>query len=433
MKLKNKSVLVYGLGDSGRSAIKLLRKHHAYVSFYDDDIKYMEYVGFEREPEQKHYDLVVVSPGVKCLGNKLIQSFTSKNIPIISELDLAYAFCKGKIVAVTGTNGKTTVCMMVNKVLKSAGYKTFLCGNIGLPFSSICEKTSHDSVVVCEVSSFQLEASQKFRADVCCILNVKPDHLDRHETFLEYKNSKAKIAQNLKRKDVLILNLDDEEAKKMILHRNFKFFSKFRLKKGVSIANNQIYLNKKSILSLNDIHLLGEKNLENVLACVSICSNFKVSEENFSNALSKFIPASHRMEILGEVDGIVFVDDSKATNVASTIACVETFKDKSIVLLMGGKGKNIDYSEFFSSNFKLKKIVCFGEDGENIKNCAKKFGYDAVRFSKFDDAVLFCKTKAEKNDYVLLSPACASFDEFSNYAERGDKFKQLVFEDKDEN
>ena len=156
MKFKNKRILVYGLGDSGRAVIKLLKKHDAYVSFYDDNIKYFEYVGFERNPQNENYDLVVVSPGIKCLDNPLLKTFEEKNIPIISEIDLAYMFCKGKIIAITGTNGKTTVSMLTNKILKTAGYKTFLCGNIGLPFSAMCEKTTKHSVVVCEVSNFLL-------------------------------------------------------------------------------------------------------------------------------------------------------------------------------------------------------------------------------------------------------------------------------------
>jgi len=156
MKFKCKNVLVYGLGDSGRAVIKILREKQAFVSFFDDNIKYWDYVGFEREPQNKNYDLVIISPGIKCLDNPLLQVFKEKKIPVISELDFAYLLSKGKIIAITGTNGKTTVSMLTHKMLKTAGYDAFLCGNIGLPFSSICEKTTKESVVVCEVSNFQL-------------------------------------------------------------------------------------------------------------------------------------------------------------------------------------------------------------------------------------------------------------------------------------
>lgn len=433
MKLKHKRVLVYGLGDSGRAVIQVLRKHDAFVSFYDDNLKYYEYVGFERYPQDKNYDLIIVSPGVKCLGNELLNLFKSKNIPIISEIDFAYMLCKGKIIAVTGTNGKTTTCMLTNKILKNAGFKTFLCGNIGLPFSAICEKTTKNSVVVCEVSSFQLEMSCLFRANIACILNVKPDHLDRHKNFEEYRDVKGKIAKKLRKNDVLLLNFDDEEAKQMVLHKKYQYFSKNKLKKGVYVCQNQIYINKKSILSLNDIHLKGEKNLENVLASVSICSFFKIRPECYVSALNDFVPASHRIELVGIVNGVTFVDDSKATNISSTIACVETFQDKDIFLLMGGLGKNINYDDFFSLDFKIRMVVCFGQDGKAIENSAKKYNYSAIYFEKFDNAVLYAKKEAKENDFVLLSPACASFDEFSSYAERGERFKSLIFEEKYEN
>lgn len=426
MKLKNKKVLVYGLGDSGRAVVNFLRKAQAHVSFFDDDIKYYEYIGFDRNPEKENYDLVVISPGIKCLENPLLQEFEKKKIPVISELDFAYLHSQGKLIAITGTNGKTTVSMLVNRILHCAGYKTFLCGNIGLPFTSVCEQTTKDCVIVCEVSNFQLETSKHFRANIACILNIKPDHLDRHGSFEEYKRVKASIASRLKRRDELILNLDDEEARKMILHKKYQFFSKNKLKKGVYIWKNAIYVNKKRVVSLDDIPLVGDKNLENVLASVSICSHFKITPEVYRYALSTFSLASHRMEKVGEVDGVVYIDDSKATNVASTIACVEAFKDKSKILLMGGQGKDIDYDDLFSMNFNIKKVLCFGGERENIKASAEKFNYSCEVFEKFDDAVNFSTLNAEVGDYVLLSPACASFDEFSGYAERGERFKNLV-------
>ena len=426
MRLKNKKVLVYGLGDSGRAVVKILREHLAYVSFYDDNPQYLEYVGFERNPYDKHFDLVIISPGVKCLGNPLLESFLQRKIPVISELDFAFSLSKGTIIAITGTNGKTTVSMLTNKILKEAGYQTFLCGNIGLPFSAICEKTKKESVIVCEVSNFQLETSKIFAPHIACILNIKPDHLDRHGTFDEYVKTKAKIAQNLKRRDVLILNLDDQVARSLNLHKKEQFFTKKVLKKGVFVSNGQIYVNKNRIIGIDKIPLKGEKNLENVLASVAICSHFKVSNEDFQKAIESFSLASHRMEIVGQISGVTYVDDSKATNVSSVIACVEAFKDERIVLLMGGKSKNIDYNEFFNLDFNIKEVVCFGEDGPNIQKCATEHNYNCAIFKKFDDATLYAINQAKSGDFVLLSPACSSFDEFSSYAERGDRFKTIV-------
>ncbi len=432
MRLKNKKILVYGLGDSGRAVIKILQEKNAHVSFYDEDIRFFDQIGFERNPRDKDWDFVVISPGVKCRDNPLLKHFEERKIPVISELDFAYLLSRGKIVAVTGTNGKTTVCMLVNKILKSAGYKTFLCGNIGLPFSAICEKTDKNSVVVCEVSSFQLETSKYFRADVACVLNIQPDHLDRHGSFEEYVSVKGKISTHMQRKDLLILNLDDENARKLG-HRNSLYFSKNKMKKGVYIWKNQIYAGKRKIVSVSDISLLGEKNLENVLASVAICSQFKVSQSAYFEAIKNFLPASHRMEKVGTVDGVVYIDDSKATNVASTVACVESFKDKNFFLLLGGQGKNLSFDELFCRKFAIKKVVCFGQDGNNIALSAKKFGYSYEIFDKFFDAVHFCIKTAERGDYVLLSPGCASFDEFSSYAERGECFKNIILGNFNEN
>lgn len=426
MRLKNKKVLVYGLGDSGRAVIKILREHLSYVSFYDDNPQYLEYVGFERNPNDKTFDFVVISPGVKCLENPLLESFKQRKIPVISELDFAFSLSKGTVIAITGTNGKTTVSMLTNKILKEAGFQTFLCGNIGLPFSAICEKTRKDSIIVCEVSNFQLETSKLFSPHIACILNIKPDHLDRHGSFEEYVKVKAKIAQNLKRRDVLILNLDDQVSRSLNLHKKEQFFTKKVLKRGVFVKNGEIFSNKNKIIDVEKIPLKGEKNLENVLASVAICSHFKVKKEDFEKAITSFSLASHRMEIVGQIDGVTYVDDSKATNVASTIACVEAFKDERIVLLMGGKSKEIDYAELFSLGFEIKEVVCFGEDAKNIQKCATEHNYNCAIFQKFDDAVNFAISEAKSGDFVLLSPACSSFDEFSNYAERGERFKNLV-------
>lgn len=427
MKLKNKKVLVYGLGDSGRAVLKLLQEKGACASFYDDDIKHFGSIGFEREPQNKAYDFVVVSPGVKCIENQLLQSFEKRKIPILSELDFGYSFCKGKILAITGTNGKTTVSMLTNRILKMAGYETFLCGNIGLPLTSICEKTTKDSLIVCEVSNFQLETSKIFKPDIACILNVKPDHLDRHGSFEEYKNTKAKLAKNVKAGGSLILNLDDDEAKKLVFCKKYQFFSKNKLKKGVFLFENQIFINKKPILKITDISIKGEKNLENVLASVSICSHFKVLDFVYEKAISSFTPASHRMEVVGKIKGITFVDDSKATNVASALACLETYKNENVVLLLGGILKESEIDEIFK-NAQIKAVVCFGADGRIFFDRATANGVKSFVFQKFEDAVNFSKRIATEGDFVLLSPACSSFDEFSSYAERGECFKNLILE-----
>lgn len=421
MKFKNKKVLVYGLGDSGRSAVKLLSRINAHVYFYDDDVSYSNFIGYVRRIENEKFDYCVVSPGVKMKDNPYIEIMKNKGTIILSELDLGYLFLKGKIIAVTGTNGKTTTCNLIYKILKDNGYDARLCGNIGVPITSIND-TTKNSVTVVEVSSFQLESSRLFRCDIGVILNVMPDHLDRHGTMQEYINCKKKLASFTKRK--LVLNLDDEIAKTFNFDKKCLYFSKKTLKKGVFAKNNQIFINKKPVCGVQNIKLKGEKNLENVLASVASLSNFKGM--NFHDSISSFLPSAHRLELVGECKGVMYVDDSKATNVASVINALTAFDGKRILLLLGGQGKNAPYDSIFQH--PLKEVVTFGEEGEKISAIANRYKVPTANFKHFDDAVFYACERGEVGDVVLLSPACSSFDEFSSYKERGEKFKELVLE-----
>ena len=426
MKFKNKKVLVYGLGGSGRAAIELLKNVGAEVSFYDDNTEFSAYVGFERNPFEKQYDAIVVSPGVVEKENKLIEQQKKNGAKVLSEIDLAFLNCKGRVIGVTGTNGKTTTCLLTYQFLKKAGFEAFLCGNVGLPFSSVALKTKKESVVVCEISSFQLESSRFFHPEIACILNVKPDHLDRHGSFEEYKKTKEKIAES--KKTLLILNLDDEEAKKMGDGKNTEYFSKAQMRRGANVKNGFVCLGRKKLFAVSDVLLKGEKNVENVLASVAICSHFKVDKECFADVVKTFKTASHRIEEVGVVDGVTYVDDSKATNVASTVACLEAFEDKKIVLMLGGKGKDISYDELFDGRFKIKNVICFGEERDKIDQSAKRFGFKTLVAPNLKTATLLARQNASEGDFVLLSPACSSLDEFDSYKERGDRFKQYVLE-----
>lgn len=421
MKFKNKKVLVYGLGDSGRSAVKLLSRLNAHVYFYDDDVSYSNFIGYVRRIENEKFDYCVLSPGVKLKDNPNIEILKNKGTLILSELDLGYLFLKGKIIAVTGTNGKTTTCNLIYKILKDNGYDARLCGNIGVPITSIND-TTKNSVTVVEVSSFQLESSRLFRCDIGVILNVMPDHLDRHGTMQEYIDCKKKLASFTKRK--LVLNLDDEIAKTFNFDKKCLYFSKKTLKKGVFVKNNQIFINKKPVCGVQNIRLKGEKNLENVLASVASLSNFKGMI--FHDSISSFLPSAHRLELVGECKGVMYVDDSKATNVASVINALTAFRDRRILLLLGGQGKNAPYDSIFQH--PLKEAVTFGEEGEKISAIANRYNIPTANFKHFDDAVIYACGRGEVGDVVLLSPACSSFDEFSSYKERGEKFKELVLE-----
>ena len=427
LNLKGKNVLVYGMGMSGQASAKLLHDNGACVSIFDDEERFANSFSYEKNPMLKQYDLVVVSPGIKVLGNALISHFIMTKTQIISELDLGFLFCRGKVLAITGTNGKTTVTSLIGEIFKKAGKNTFVCGNIGLPISSIAPKTDENSVVVCEVSNFQLELSSFFNAHQVCILNLAPDHIDRHGSFEEYLRVKKKILTKKKSQKV-ILNFDDVITSKLLINKKTTFFSKRILNKGVFIKNNYIFYNKNRILPLSEIPLFGEKNLENVLGAVCMAVLQKIKPNIIREAVREFKAPSHRLEYLGEYNGATIFDDSKATNIASTLGAVESLGDRGLVLMLGGLNKDFKFDEIFNRGWEFEKVICFGNAGQEIFDCAEKYGYDPLLFPTMKQATHYVKTIAEKGMKILLSPSCASFDEFSSYAVRGDIFKEIMFD-----
>lgn len=427
INFKGKRVLVYGLGISGQAACKLLHEKGACVSVYDDENRFGNFFPFEASPLSKKYDYVVVSPGVKVLGNNIISHFVLSRTKILSELDLAFLFNKGKIVGITGTNGKTTVTSLVGQIFKEAGKETFVCGNIGLPFSSVAGKTTKEGFVICEVSNLQLELSGMFKADCACILNLAPDHIDRHGTFEEYVNVKKKIVCGKGQK--LVLNFDDELVRNIKFNKKTVFFSKKMLKKGVFIKNNAIYYNRNRIISIIDIPLFGEKNIENVMAAVAIARSYKIKPEIIKRAIIAFKAPSHRLEYLGEVGGAMVFDDSKATNVASCVGAITSLGERGLVVLLGGQNKDFQFDDIFKLGFDYEEVLCFGQAGGEICECANKYGYQPLLFETMKQAATYAKENARKGQKILLSPACASFDEFASYAVRGTVFKEIMFEE----
>ena len=426
MRVKGKHILVYGMGVSGQAVCKLLHSHGAVVSIYDDEKRYVHYFNFEKEPTSKKYDLVVVSPGVKVLGNAIISFFVAKGTLVVSELDIGYLFFKGQIIGITGTNGKTTVTTLTGNIFKKAGKETFVCGNIGLPLSSVALHSTKNSIAVCEVSNFQLELSKYFKAELACLLNLAPDHLDRHGGYEEYKRIKLKIFSK-KRKQKIVLNFDDEFVRTVSQDKKTLFFSKKILKKGVFVKNNAIFCNKTKIISLNDIPLFGEKNLENVLASVAIASKYKLKPSIIKEGIVSYIAPHHRLEYLGQTNGADVFDDSKATNVSATISAINSLGDNNLVLMLGGLNKGSQFDEIFNKGFNFEEIICFGQAGEEIAKCAEKYSYPCKVFETMKTATQFVKDHASKGQKILISPSCASFDEFASYSVRGEIFKEIIF------
>lgn len=426
LKLKGKRVLVYGMGISGQSACRLLHDKGACVSVYDDEQRFSNIFNYEQNPLMKNYDLIVLSPGIKMIGNQVISHFIMNKTPLISELDLGYLFCKGKIIGITGTNGKTTVTSLTGEIFKTAGKKTFVCGNIGLPITSIAEKSDKESFVICEVSNFQLEGSKFFCGDEVCVLNLAPDHLDRHGSYEEYIRVKSKIIANKNRQKV-VLNFDDDMVNKLKISKKVLFFSKKVLNKGVFIRNNAIYYSKTKIISLNDIPLFGEKNLENVLASVALAVNYKIKPSLIRKAILDFKAPPHRLEYLGEVNGASVFDDSKATNISSAISAINSLGENGLVILLGGQNKDCAFDEIFNKKYNFENILCFGQAGQEIFDCAVKYGYEPLLFPTMKAASYYAKNNASAGQKILLAPACASFDEFASYSVRGEVFKEIMF------
>ena len=426
MRFKGKRVLVYGMGISGQSACKLLHSQGACVSVYDDENRFSNIFNYVKEPLLEKFDLVVVSPGIKVIGNPIITHFLVTGTLVISELDLGYLFTKGKIIGITGTNGKTTVTTLTNEIFKAAGYESFACGNIGLPLSAVAMKGDKNSIFVCETSNFQLELSKYYSSSLAVILNLAPDHIDRHGSYSEYVRVKSKILSH-KRNQRVVLNFDDELVRTLIINKKVTFFSKKILNKGVFIKNNAIYHNKVKIISLSDIPLFGEKNIENVMASVAIATAFKIKPQIIKNAIMAFKAPSHRLEYLGQVNGADVFDDSKATNISSALSAINSLGENGLVVLLGGQNKDCKFDDIFNKKLNFEAILCFGQSGTEIYECAKSYGYSPLLFPTMKSASYYAKNNAESGQKILLSPACASFDEFASYAVRGEVFKEIMF------
>jgi len=446
MNLKNKNVLIFGLGKSGLAALELLNKKGANVFLYDDDklalkkfaesnFKYACDILFNLSKEVYSFlHLVIINPAVS-IEHPIIKEMLEEKVKIISEIELAYLYKKGKVVAVTGTNGKTTTVELITHILKTASKKAVATGNIGTAFSESIIKNKN-YVYVLEVSSFQLETINSFCPDIACLLNITTDHLNRHHSMKNYIKEKQKIFKNMKNNDIAILNADDKVVKNTYKNINCKvyFFStKTEIKNGIYIKNNEVILsikNKKQVLfSCSDIPLLGEHNKANVLCACLVCYFFKVKKADMLKGVASFKPLNHRIEKVLEKNGITFYDDSKGTNTDATLKAVNSFKCP-VVLMLGGSNKNESFKEFF---LKLPKnvasITVSGENKNEILNsaheCNYNFIYECNSFKEsFNKAVSLCK----EGSVLLLSPASASFDEFKNYKERGDEFKKLVNE-----
>ena len=448
MELTKKCVLVFGTGISGIGAAHLLLARGAEVILYDGNTekdkeallaefpagsKVRIVLGELPEAEMEQLDLVVMSPGVPC-DLPVVLAMKGKGIRIWGEVELAYECGKGDVLAVTGTNGKTTTTSLLGAIMQAYHPEVYIVGNIGNPYTEAAPKMTDDAVTVAEISSFQLETIEKFAPKVSAILNITPDHLNRHHTMEEYIRVKELITKNQTESDTCVLNYEDEILRDFgkTLHTKVIYFSSLhKLEKGMYLDDGEIcYRDENGMQKLcrtTELNLPGRHNHENVMAAAAMALAYGVPLEVIRKVVCAFKAVEHRIEFVTEKNGVVYYNDSKGTNPDAAIKGIQAM-DRPTLLIGGGYDKGSSYSEWIQAfDGKVKYLVLIGQTREKIAAEAKALGFTDIVFAdSLAEAVQFCADHAKKGDAVLLSPACASWGMFPNYEVRGKMFKELV-------
>ncbi len=465
MEIKGKKVLVFGSGISGVAAGQLLLLEGAEVILYDGnssldgamiraellegaegvytlpagtgekaDIsgRVQVILGDFPEEELDSLALVVISPGVP-LDLPIVKQMRDMQIPIWGEVELAFVYGHGDVLAITGTNGKTTTTTLLGEIMKNYKESVYVVGNIGNPYACVASETKPESVVVAEMSSFQLETIHTFCPVVSAVLNITPDHLNRHHTMEAYIQAKKNIFRNQTGKHTCVLNYEDDVTRKFGENTDAQvlyFSSRRKLERGIYLDNGRIIYCEKDpvqICRTDELQLLGIHNYENVMAAVAMAAAYGVPVEIIRKSVKKFKGVEHRIEFAGEVNGVAYYNDSKATNPDAAIRGIQAM-NRPTLLIGGGFDKNSSYEEWIRAfDGKVKKLVLLGQTAEKIAATAHRLGFDeTILVDTFEEAVKTCARYAVPGDAVLLSPACASWGMFKNYEERGDQFKTLV-------
>ncbi len=441
MELKNKNISVIGLGNTGIAVANFLSRRGACVTVADS--KSCEQLSeslknlcaevetrFENPQPTSNAEVVVLSPGVD-IHSPFLADAKQAGIEIISEIELASRFNTAPIIAITGTNGKSTCTSLIAEILNQSGKTVQAGGNLGTPFISMLDKGNADYRIL-ELSSFQMEATSGLHPMISVILNISPDHMDRHKNFKTYVELKEKIYAHQTQNDFLVLNQDDVHTRdlgKDCLAERIMFSSQTELKKGIFLRENKIIArlqgDEQEIMSLESLSKGLQWQIENVLPAIAVALLLDVPKEAMRQTLKDFTGLEHRLEWVRTMNGIDFVNDSKGTNVGSVCKSLNTF-DRPIILIAGGKDKETDFSPLKNLlKEKVKHLVLIGETRDKFKKVLNgSFGYEECE--SLEEAVHLAKAKAEEGDVILLSPACASFDMFENYEDRGNRFKAIV-------
>ena len=446
--IKGRKVLVVGLGKSGIAAVQAMVRLEAEVYVQDSKKEenvdanlryYLEEKGVKTyfnimPPDMSVFDMLILSPGVSP-ELPFIKEAEEKGAEIIGELEIAYRAGSGNYVAITGTNGKTTTTTLTGEIFKKAGRKTYVVGNIGTAVISASLDSDEDGWMVTETSSFQLETTKYFKPVVSAILNITPDHLNRHHTMEAYKDAKAKIFENQTSENHLVINYDDKECFKMSKECRAEvvpFSRKEVLSAGVFVEDDAITVKEKSgktvkIIDVKDLKMIGMHNLENALAATGVCYYAGIEPEVIASVLRTFTGVEHRIEFSGEIDNVKYYNDSKGTNTDATITALRAL-EKDIILIAGGDAKGQNFDELLEEfSGRVKHMILLGRDAYMIQESADKAGFRDYIFCKdMDECVRTAAHIAEAGDKVLLSPACASWDMYDNFEQRGEHFKNCV-------
>ena len=444
---RDKNILIVGMARSGMASAKTMRKLGAHVYMNDSksanelnkEIKELEsdgvnfYLGESPDALLPQMDMIVVSPGVP-LDAPFVSKATKLGLAVVGEMELAYRLCSAPIIAITGTNGKTTTTTLVGRIIEAGGYTTHVVGNIGIPFIDKVLDIDKNDVVVVEASSFQLESVDRFKPHIGAILNITEDHLDRHKTMEKYMHIKGRIFENQDTTDYMVINADDYKLKgfiPLIQGEVVMFGRNTQQTPGVWIEEGHIVMDmgrgKEKICLVEDVFIPGAHNLENALAATAISGIMDIAPEIIGEILKTFKGVSHRIEFVDNIEGVNFYNDSKGTNPDAAIKAIQAMRGHTIVIA-GGMDKGTSFDSFIEAfDDKVIHMVVLGETADKLILTARRRGFSNIhRVNSIEEAVLKAFSLATQGENILLSPACASWDMFASYEERGEVFKEAV-------
>ena len=436
----NKKMFILGMARSGYEVAKTLAKHNCTILITDmkeqdeEKVKELKELGINLivtdEPEElldNTYDYVVKNPGIK-VEHPVCLKAESLNIPVINELEVAYHYLPKnvKIIAITGSNGKTTTTTLTYEILKKANLPVHLGGNIGFPMCSLLNDIKENDIIVIELSAQQLHDFYDFKTDIGILTNLTPVHLDHFKTYENYQRCKKKIFNHHTQNDLAILNGNNQDVLNLTSDiKSTKVYFSANKKCDIYIENQAIYYNNEEIIKLEDIKIKGNHNYENIMCAIVVAKKFNVTNEIIKEVLNNFLGVEHRLEFVKRLNKREFYNDSKATNVTSTIIALDSF-NKPTILLLGGLDRGHSFDELLPHMQNVKLVVCYGQTKDRILEFCNKNKIECYKKDTLEEATKLAYNLSEENEVILLSPACASWDQYAKFEDRGDDFKRIV-------